>query len=86
MSGNLEPCGYVGITENDCLYEFKCCFDQQHEVSPGQFCHVFQLFSPLVPALALGFDFSRINILGKIGKDWVCQHKLCFNIEDILCR
>jgi hypothetical protein len=28
MSTEKEPCGFAGITEAECVQEFKCCYNQ----------------------------------------------------------
>jgi len=40
----LEPCGYIGITETECMTEFKCCYDLHTEVGDDQHC-----FKPAKP-------------------------------------
>ena len=32
----LKPCGYIGITETECMNVYKCCYDQRSDVGIGQ--------------------------------------------------
>ena len=40
----LKPCGFVGITEEECMKDWKCCFDLHTEIVHGQHC-----FTPATP-------------------------------------
>jgi len=62
----LKPCGFIGITEAECMKEWTCCYDPFTEVVPGQNC-----FKPAAPidtgmaaGLAVGITCAVLLIAG----------------------
>ena len=65
-TSKLKPCGFVGVTEAECMKEWMCCYDPFTEVAPGQNC-----FKPSAPidvgmaaGLAVGITFIVLLIVG----------------------
>ena len=48
----LKPCGFVGVSEEECMFEWNCCYDSTTEVTPGQHC--FKPASPVNVGMAAG--------------------------------
>lgn len=48
----LKPCGFAGISEEECMYEWSCCFDPYTEVAPG--LHCFEPAAPVNVGMAAG--------------------------------
>lgn len=51
-TSGLKPCGFVGITEEECQKEWLCCYDPLEEVAPGQNC--FKPKQPIDVGMAAG--------------------------------
>lgn len=48
----LKACGYAGISEEECMYEWNCCFDPYTEVDIG--VHCFKPAAPINVGMAAG--------------------------------
>ena len=51
-TSTLKPCGFVGMSEEECMYEWHCCYDPYTEVAPGQHC--FKPAQPVNVGMAAG--------------------------------
>lgn len=51
-TGSLNMCGFIGITERECMLEWNCCYDQNVDVEPGHHC--FKPKTPINTGLTAG--------------------------------